>query len=121
MSPSTRKSKQPSTSRTRQFTPGPVGPDVDLDAEEVYLADGSRLTEARAQEIAEEVMERVHARRGGRPSITGAPEKTPGLNIRVPKSTREALEAIAVREGRRLAEVGREALDEYVARHREAS
>lgn len=121
MSPPAHKSKKSPTPRTRQFKPGPIQADIDLDAEEVYLEDRSRLTEARAQEIAEEVMERVHARRGGRPSITGAPEKTPGLNIRVPKGTREALEAIAAREGRRLAEVGREALDEYIARHREAS
>lgn len=104
----------------KKITLPPVAPDVDLDVEEVHLPDGTRLTEAKAAELAEESMQRFYRDRG-RPSITGEREKTPNLNIRVPKVTRAALEEIAARQGRRLAEVGREALDEYVARHREAS
>lgn len=105
----------------RRFTQSQVGPDIDLDVEEVYLEDGTRLTEARAAEIAETAMSRVRARRSGRPSLTGAPQKTPNLTLRVTQSTRQALEEIAARQGRRLADVGREALDEYIDHHRKAS
>jgi hypothetical protein len=47
--------------------PGTIGADVDLDTEEVYLADGRRLTE----QIAEELAHRALARHRGRPSADG--------------------------------------------------
>ena len=37
----------------RKIKPGAIGTDVDLDAEEVYLGDGRRLTEQVAEEMAE--------------------------------------------------------------------
>lgn len=100
----------------KKVTLPPVGPDIDLDEEEVYLPDGTRLTEAKAAEMAEEAMQH-HYRERGRPSLTGGREKTPNLTIRVAPSTRAALERIAEAQGRRLADVGRDALDEYIRRH----
>lgn len=97
----------------RKIKPGPIGPDVDLDQEEVLLADGRRLTE----ELADEIAERALARRRGRPSISDGGSHTPSLTVRVPQPTREALERLARAQGRRLADVSREALDEYVSRH----
>lgn len=94
----------------------PIGPDIDLDAEEVYLADGTRLTEAKATEMAEEAIQH-HYRLRGRPSVTGGSEHTPKLTLRVPMQTRDALEEIATRQGRRLADVGRDAFDEYIRHH----
>lgn len=88
-------------------------PDIDLDTEVVLLADGTRLTNELAEAIAEDAI----ARHRGRPSITGASEHTPRMTLRVPERTRHALQEIASRQGRRLADVGREALDEYVRRH----
>jgi hypothetical protein len=76
---------------------GPIGPDIDLDSEEVYLPDGSRLTEAAAEQLAERVLEQ---RRAGRPSVTGGSQRTPCLTVRVPRRTRQALERIARSEGR---------------------
>jgi hypothetical protein len=35
---------------------GPIGPDIDLDVEVVYLPNGERLTEARAEGLAEEIL-----------------------------------------------------------------
>ncbi len=102
--------------RTRQFHPGPVGPDIDLDHEEIHLQDGSRLTEAKAEELAEEAMQDFYRSRG-RPSLTGGREHTPNLTVRVTPSTRTALEEIAVAQGRRLADVGRDAFEEYIRRH----
>ena len=97
----------------RTIKPGPIGPDVDLDTEEFHLADGRRLTE----ELAEEIGERALARHRGRPSVSGGSHRTPSLTVRVPQPTREALERLARAQGKRLADVSREALDEYVSRH----
>ncbi|MBV9801856.1 MAG: hypothetical protein JO130_01635 [Solirubrobacterales bacterium] len=94
----------------------PIGPDVDLDAEEFYLPDGTRLTEAKATEIAEQAMAH-HYRTRGRPSVTGGRERTPSLTVRVPRATRTALERIAASQGRRLADVSRDALAEYAHHH----
>ena len=97
----------------REIKPGAIGTDVDLGAEEIYLADGRRLTE----QVAEEMAERALARHRGRPSVTGGNARTPSLTVRVPPETRAALEELARAQGKRLADVSREALDEYVSRH----
>ncbi|HEX3617993.1 MAG TPA: hypothetical protein VHU61_15735 [Solirubrobacteraceae bacterium] len=94
---------------------GPVGPDIDLDEEEIRLPDGSRLTQEAAEDLADRVLEQ---RRAGRPSLIGGKAHTPPLTVRVRLGVRSALEEIAHKQGRRLADVSREALDEYVARHR---
>ena len=93
-----------------------IGPDIDLDGEEVRLADGTRLTEDLAAQIAEEAVAEHPARRG-RPTITGAAARTPRMTVRVAPETRRALEAIAARQGRRLTDVSRDALAEYVTAH----
>jgi hypothetical protein len=104
------------TMARKRFDPsqlGPIGQDIDLDVEEVHTEDSRRLTEKLAQHVAEEAM----ARHRGRPSVTGRQERTPNLTVRVAAETRDALEAIAHAQGRRLADVSRDALDEYVQRH----
>jgi hypothetical protein len=97
----------------RKIKPGAIGTDLDLDTEEVYLADGRRLTE----KVAEDLAQRALARHRGRPSVTGDRVRTPSLTVRVPQETRTALEEMAKAQGKRLADVSREALDEYVSRH----
>ena len=97
----------------RKITPGPVGADIDLEQEDIRLPDGSRLTDERAAEIAG----RALARRRGRPSVTGEGSHTPSLTVRVSSTTRAALEEIAASQGRRLADVSREAFEEYIQRH----
>lgn len=61
----------------------------------------------------------VRRRLGGRPRVGGEPGEGPSaqVRVRITSRTRTALEAIAVAQGRRLADVSRDALDEYVARH----
>ncbi len=93
--------------------PTPIGPDVDLETEDIRLPDGSRLTEAKVAEI----VERVHRRPPGRPSVSGDRERTPVMTVRVTRAARSALEEIASAQGRRLADVSRDALDEYIRRH----
>ncbi len=97
----------------KKTTPGPIGPDIDLEQEDVRLPDGSRLTDDRAAALAE----RALARRRGRPSVTGEEAHTPSLTVRVSPTTRAALEEIATAQGRRLADVSREAFEEYIRRH----
>ncbi len=61
----------------------------------------------------------IRRRLGGRPRVGGANGSGPSVQVRVrvTTDTRTALEAIAATQGRRLADVSREALDEYVSRH----
>ena len=98
---------------SRKITPGPIGPDVDLDVEHVRLGDGSRLTDDAAAEMAQ----RALARHRGRPSLSGDRQHTPSLTVRVSATTRTALEEIAAAQGRRVADVSRDAFEEYIRRH----
>ena len=97
----------------RKIKPGPIGPDVDLDNDEIYRPDGRRLT----VQVAEEIAERTLARHPGRPSVSGGGRRTRSLTVRVPQPTRDALEKLAKSQGKRLADVSREAPDEYISRH----
>jgi hypothetical protein len=94
---------------------GRIGPDIDLDKEEVYLSDGTRLTEAEAEAFSKRVLTKARGR--GRPSVSDVAVRTPNLTVRVPPDVRAALERIAKAQGRRLADVSRDALAEYAARH----
>jgi hypothetical protein len=94
----------------RRIQPGPIGPDVDLVTEELYAADGRRLT----NELADELAERALARHR---EVGGSQSRTVSLTVRVPSEVRAALESIADAQGRRLADVSRDALAEYVGRH----
>ena len=100
----------------RRIELGAIGSDIDLDEEEIRLADGTRLTEAVAKDLGKRMVEEYERRRG-RPSLTGEAERTPNLTIRIPSQLRSSLQRIADREGRRLAAVSRDALVEYVKRH----
>lgn len=97
----------------RKIAPGPIGSDVELQKDEVRLPDGRRLTD----ELADEIAERTLDRRRGRPSVSRGSCRTPSLTVRVPEPTRAALERLAQSQGKRLADVSREALEEYVSRH----
>lgn len=61
----------------------------------------------------------IRRRLGGRPRVGGERGDGPSMQVRVrvTTNTRTALEAIAADQGRRLTDVSRDALDEYVARH----
>jgi predicted HicB family RNase H-like nuclease len=101
------------TGRTRPSVTAdsPIGPDVDLDEDDVRLADGTQLTEQRAAEIIEEVR-----RRGGRPSLTGEAAVSPRITFRVAPGVRDRAAQIAAREGKTVSQLAREALEARVAR-----
>lgn len=89
-----------------------LGPDVDLDEEVVLDKAGRRITEARAEQIAEETLREV---RRGRPSLSGDPENSPRVSFRIPEQLRVRIQQQAEREGRPVSEIARAALERYLA------
>lgn len=88
-----------------------LGPDVDLDAEEIYLSDGSRLTESRAEQLAKDALETLR----GRPSLsTDSGGRSPRVSFRVPNDVRAAAEQLAETEGVSLSVFARQALEDRV-------
>lgn len=85
---------------------------IDLDTEDVRLADGSRLTEAGAQELAQEVL---RAGTRGRPSLTAPGERSPQLRLSVPEQMRDVLKPRADAEHRSVSDLARAALERYLA------
>ncbi len=97
--------------RPPQVTPDtPIGPDVDLDQEDIRLADGTRLT----PEVAAQVVEDAR-RAAGRPSMTGPGKHSPQVSVRVPPELRDATEQQARREGKSVSQLIRELLERYLA------
>lgn len=97
-------------------TDTPIGPDVDLEREDIRLADGTRLTDEVAAEIAENARRSV-----GRPSLSGVRQRSPQIAFRVPPAVRDQAAEVASREGKTVSELAREALEERLAASRRAS
>jgi len=99
-----------------------VGPDttitdVDLDAEDVGLPDGRRLTNELAEKMVREGVAEARRRNlipGGK-SLAGDGSHSPRVQFRVPESLRAAAEAKAAAEGVSLSVLAREALEHYLA------
>ena len=94
--------------RTRYVDGGPI----DLDKEDIRLKDGTRLTEEKAAELAEEALAQVGR---GRPSLTGPGQRSPQLRLTVPAELRRQLEARARQEHRSVSGLAREALERFLA------
>jgi predicted HicB family RNase H-like nuclease len=98
-----------------------IGPDTtiedaDLDKEEVYLRDGTRLTEQRAEQIAKQTLAEIRRRNlvPGRKSLTGGSTHSPRVQFRVPETIREKAEQRAAAEGKSVSALAREALERYL-------
>ncbi len=85
---------------------------IDLDKEDVRLADGTRLTEAKAERLAEEML--GHTGRG-RPSLSRSGTRSPQLRLSVPHELRSRLLQRAEHEHRSVSNLVREALEHYLA------
>ena len=94
------------TKQPRVTTKTPIGPDVDLDREDVRLRSGERLTSKVAEEIVEEVR-----RTSGRPSLSGEPTRSPQIAFRVPPEVRDRAAEVAAAEGKTVSQLAREALE----------
>ena len=87
----------------------PVLPDVDLAPEDVRDSKHRRITEEYAAADALAAIGR------GRPSLTGAKAPSPQVTFRVTPQLRERAAAEAAKQGRRVSDLAREALERYLA------
>jgi len=88
-----------------------LGPDIDLDVEVVLDKRGRRITEARAQQIASQILRENAA---GRPSLTGAKIVSPEIKARVPQGMKDRLDREAKKLGVTPSVLIRQALEEYL-------
>lgn len=88
-----------------------LGPDIDLDTEEVYLNDGTRLTEAVAQDLADDVLRKM-----GRPPLgqKRAPGRSPQITFRTPPALLDAAQQQAAAEGITVSQLARKAVESYL-------
>lgn len=93
-----------------------IGPGIDLDIEEVIVG-GRRYTEADALADAAALEKAPPA--VGRPSL-GTHGTSPQISFRVPRDVKDELASLSHAEGRPEAQLARQALLEYLARHRGA-
>ena len=99
------------------FGPRSTISDIDLDVEEVRLADGTRLTEARAEQIAAEALAQARRRNlipGGQ-SLNGDGTHSPRVQFRVTDEIRARAQRRADIEGISLSALARRALGRYLA------
>jgi hypothetical protein len=99
------------------FGPCSTISDIDLDVEEVRLADGTRLTEARAEQIAAEALAEARRRNlipGGK-SLNGDGTHAPRVQFRVTDEIRDRAQRRADVEGISLSALARRALERYLA------
>lgn len=109
------KTRRSTTTRAPQTFPRDLTVrDVDLAAEEVIVG-GKRLTEARAQKLADRA--EASTRRRGRPSVSGGSQHSPSVSVRVPEASMGKLDRLVAATGRSKSDLTREALEEYLARH----
>jgi predicted HicB family RNase H-like nuclease len=92
-----------------------VGPDIDLDVED-FQYQGERLTNERAEQIAQETLAELRRRNlipGGK-SLSGGAVHSPRVQFRVPEELRTQAERVAEDEGVSLSALARHALEDYV-------
>jgi hypothetical protein len=92
-----------------------VGPDVDLNEEDVRLRDGTRLTSNLAEAITEDVRRAV-----GRPSLSGGRTHSPQVSARITPELQEEITKYSERSGLTHSQVVRRALEQFVGSHRVA-
>lgn len=102
-----------------------IGPDADLDAEDVRDSRGNRITREYVERAVADLVdpdtpvEVVEVRRG-RPSLSGGSAHSPRVSFRVPPELAEEVGAIALQQGVSVSKVAREALVKYVKAGRRA-
>jgi predicted HicB family RNase H-like nuclease len=100
------------TKKTERYV---VGPDLDLDIED-FQYQGERLTNERAEQIAQETLAELRRRKlipGGK-SLSGGGVHSPRVQFRVPEELRTQAERVAEDEGVSLSALARHALEDYV-------
>ena len=86
-----------------------IGPDVDLDREDVRLLGGTRLTNDLAEAVNEDVR-----RAAGRPSLSGGRQHSPQVSARITPELQAELRKYSKRSGLSSSQVVRHALEQLV-------
>ena len=73
-------------------------------------SNGKRITNARAEKMALEAIEKVV----GRPSLTAKSVESPQVKVRVPMKLKKALDKEAKRRGKTTSAIVREALEKFL-------
>ncbi len=100
----------PKRTPPRTTDDNPIGPDVNLDRDDIRLDDGTRLT----NEVADAIVDHVR-RSSGRPSLSGKAAPSPQIAFRVAPSVRDRAAEVAAREGKTISQLAREALEDRAA------
>ena len=87
-----------------------LGPDIDLNKTVIRDRNGKRITNARAEKMALEAIEKVV----GRPSLTAKSVESPQVKVRVPMKLKKALDKEAKRRGETTSAIVREALEKFI-------
>ena len=87
-----------------------IGPDIDLNKTVIRDRNGKRITNARAEKMALEAIEKVV----GRPSLTAKSVESPQVKVRVPMKLKKALDKEAKRRGKTTSAIVREALEKFL-------
>lgn len=87
--------------------------DIDLD-KEVFHANGERITEARAREIAREIS-RLNGLKGGRPALPANERASVQKGVRLTPDEAAQLATIAEERGVKESQIIREALRQFIA------
>jgi hypothetical protein len=87
-----------------------LGRDVNLARTVVKGKSGKRITNARAEKLAQEAIKKVV----GRPSLTANSVESPQVKVRVPVKLKKALDKEAKRRGETASAIVREALEKYL-------
>lgn len=90
-------------------TDTPIGPDVDLDREEVRLSDGTRLTVGVAERIVADTRARL-----GRPPLSASGTASEQIAFRVPPELRHEAERVARQQNKSMSQLAREALEAHL-------
>ncbi|MGZ4144880.1 MAG: ribbon-helix-helix protein, CopG family [Actinomycetota bacterium] len=89
------------------------GADLDLAREDIRDRRGRRITD----DYVRRAVADVHEKSGrGRPSLTGRAMPSPQVTFRLPPTLLAKAEARAKREGKRVSQIAREALERYLVR-----
>ena len=103
-------------SRSYRVSPDATISNIDLDAEEFILEDGTRLTEELAAELAAREERRLRNLVPGRKSLSGGTIHSPVIQVRVPATVRERIETIAATRGVSVSKVTRDLIEESLDR-----
>lgn len=89
--------------------------ETDLDQDD-FQFQGKRLTEKRAEKLAEKAFRRADNLVPGGKSLSGDGSHSPIMQTRVPAEVRAKFQAIAARRGVRPSKLLREAIDQFLER-----